>query len=285
MLQYLVVLVALLSHHGGTYLAEAYAVPPSGSGQDEAGGDAFGRQVFAIDDKRRTVEVRGRKRAPYHQFLADDARLLRAHNLQLPDASAGAAGYGDEVDDLPVVHSRAALDEGRKLLLRVFYPPAVEVSRFLVVVVEHLLQDALVGGVAEGIGRGANPAFGFGLHGEVGQVGSGHRRIALRHAPVALFAQVGLGRVFPTVLKLLERAAAALGVAGVAQASSAGQHLSACVGYSLPRLFGDGSRQSLVALAVVVGADVVERVMPHPRPLSQGEGGVEVVEMIFRKRE
>ena len=104
MLQYLVVLVALLSHHGGTYLAKTYAMSPSGSGQDEAGGDAFGRQVFAIDDKRRTVEVRGRERAPYHQFLADDARLPRAHNLQLPDASAGAAGYGDEVDDLPVVH-------------------------------------------------------------------------------------------------------------------------------------------------------------------------------------
>ena len=54
MQQYLIVFVSLFSHYGSTYLAETCAMSPSGSCQDEAGGD-IKADILLIDNKGRAV--------------------------------------------------------------------------------------------------------------------------------------------------------------------------------------------------------------------------------------
>ena len=103
------------------------------------------------------------------EFLADGKGLLAAHDLQLPDAAALAAGYRDEVDDLAEVILQLAVHELREFGLRIFHLPAIEVGCLLIKVVEHLREDVLVVGVAV--------------------------RIVEAH-------EIRLGRVFPTILEL-----------------------------------------------------------------------------------
>ena len=162
------------------------------------------------------------------EFLADGERLLRAHDLQLPDAAALAPLQGDEVQDLTEVLLQLAADEFGELLLGVFHRPTVEVGRLLVVVVEHAREDLLVAGVAVGVVEGD---------------------------------EVGLRRVFPAVLELLGLTATALMEAGVADLVSVGEHLSARRGNGLRHLRTAGHRDALVTLAVVVGADIVDGVV------------------------
>lgn len=112
MQQYRVVLISLLAHYGGSYLAKPYAVPPAGSGKDETAGYACCRQVCPVYDEGGAVKVRGREGAADFQLFADSERFLRSYDFQLPEASGSAAGNGDEVDDLPVVYAGAFQDEG-----------------------------------------------------------------------------------------------------------------------------------------------------------------------------
>ena len=102
MQQDVVVIESLFAHDGGTYLAQAYAVSPSGSGQLEPYGRSVG--VFAfIDHKSRTEQVGGREGTPYLQFLADNQRLFRTYDFQFADASRLSPLYGDEVEYLSVI--------------------------------------------------------------------------------------------------------------------------------------------------------------------------------------
>ena len=120
MQQYGIVLIALFSHDGSTYLAQPCAMSPAGSGEDEACGHFghtlrctcfCGQAAFLVYHKGGTVKVGGRERSSYFQLLADDERAFGADYLQFPEASAGSAGYGDEVDDLPVVDAGTFQDE------------------------------------------------------------------------------------------------------------------------------------------------------------------------------
>ena len=126
--------------------------------------------------------------------------------------------------------------------------PTVEVGGFLVVVVEHLREDLLVGGVAEGVRGGAYPAVGFGFLRQVGEVGMCFA--------VPLLGKIGVFHIFPAILELLEGTAAAFGEAGVAYLSTGHQYLAAGSGNGLLHYFGGGTRDALVALAMVVGTDV-----------------------------
>ena len=47
--QDLLIVVALLAHHGSTYLAQAYAMAPAGSCEHEMLRNAFGVDVEAVD--------------------------------------------------------------------------------------------------------------------------------------------------------------------------------------------------------------------------------------------
>ena len=131
--------------------------------------------------------------------------------------------------------------------------PAVEVGRLLVVVVEHLGEHLLVVGVAEGRRRSADPAFGVGFYAQVaGQV---FRR------RVGNALQIGHVTVFPAGAELLGDAPAALAEAGIADLTVVGEHLATRLTDGLLHMGRGLTRDALIALAVVVGADVEERVV------------------------
>ena len=102
------IVISTCAHDGCPYLAEAYAMSPAGSGQDEASGTAFGIRFLLVYHEGRAVEVGGREDAAYLQFLAYHGPMTGAHHFQLPEASAGATGPRYEVDDFAIVLALAA---------------------------------------------------------------------------------------------------------------------------------------------------------------------------------
>ena len=211
-----VVGLALEAHDGGADLTEADSMAPATADQDEV--------VLVLDD----VEGGGEEMALAEgtadlELLADGERLLRANDLQTPDAAALATVEGDDILDLAEVDVQLAGDELGEGLTGVGHRPTVEVGGLLVVVVEHLREDLLVVGIAVG---------------------------------VVERDEVGLGRVFPAVLELFGLAATAFVEAGIADLSVVGEHLSAGLGDGLCHMGVAGLGDALIALAVVVGTDV-----------------------------
>ena len=90
MQQYLVITVTLLTHDGGTYLAETHAVAPSFADETETFGGL-------LDVESRTIEMGLAQGAANLKFLTNGKGLLRTHNLQFPDTAALATLHGDEV--------------------------------------------------------------------------------------------------------------------------------------------------------------------------------------------
>ena len=162
---------------------------------------------------------------------------------------------------MSVVDARTLLYQPGEFFLAVFHFPAVEVRSLLVVVVEHLREDSLVGGVAESFGGGADPAVGFGFLRQIGQCG-------VRFA-VSLFGQIGVSGVFPAVLELLEGTAAAFGETGVANLSVGRQYLAAGSGNGLFHNISGCTCNALVALAMVVGAYIETCVVFSVVPANQ----------------
>ena len=236
----------MCTHDGGAYLTKAHAVTPAGTRQDETA-------VLLVNHEGRAVQMALAERAANLQFLADGERLLGAHNLQLPDAAALATLQGDEVSNGAQVVLQLLVDECRQLLGGVFHPPAVELGGLLVVVVEHLREDFLVLRVTESLGGGANPLPGMLL---VRQVGN-----AVADAVVGNGHQVRLANVLPAVLELLGHAAAALAVAGIAYLVLVHQNLTLRGLHGSIHTAVAGLGDALVALAVVVGADVEDLVV------------------------
>jgi hypothetical protein len=113
----LLVRVALFAHHGSTYLAQPYTVPPAATLQDETFWQAVLVNSFALNVEGCALEVRWREGSADLQFLADGEGALSAHDLQLDDAIAGTALYGDEVDNVAKVHLQVLADEFACLLL------------------------------------------------------------------------------------------------------------------------------------------------------------------------
>ena len=149
--------------------------------------------------------------APYLEFLAYGERALRSDNPQLGNPSAPSSLQWYQVDDVAKVCFQFLGNEVPDFLVGVLYGPAVEVGRFLVVVVEHLREHLPVGGVAEGVGRSPYPFLGVLLYGEVGQ--------SVLVAVVGYGLEVALRRVFPAELELLGSSSAAFGEARVADVS------------------------------------------------------------------
>ena len=57
------------------------------SGQDETGGDTFGRDAFLIYYECGTVQMGSGQRATYFQFFANGERLLGSYDFQFPEAT------------------------------------------------------------------------------------------------------------------------------------------------------------------------------------------------------
>ena len=254
MQQYLVVVISLGSHYCGTNLAEAYTMSPSGTSQSEGLRHSV-LDVVLVDNEGATVQMSIAQSAAYFQFLTDGERLLGANNLQSADASAASSFYGDKVDDAAKVNLQAFSHEVLQLLLRIGDVPTVEVGSLLVVIVEHLREYLSVVGVAQRFGCGTYPFFGVSLDGEVGQIGRGILfALDISHIPYS--HEIRLLDILPAVLEFLGSAATAFGEAGVAYLVVVQEYLSACGVNGLRHLWTCSLCYALVALAMVVGANV-----------------------------
>ena len=213
--------------------------------KDEAGGDAIGIDVLPLNGEGSTFQVAVAEGAADLQLLADGEGAFATHNLQLDNALSRSALYGDEVEDVAqVVHLQVGADVALCLGLRERHSPAVEVGGLLIIVVEHLTDDLRVAGVAEGV----FDAF-----------------------------EIGVVFVFPTALEGLGVAATALGEAGIAHLAVADEHLSSGSFHGCLHLWTGLSRDALITLAVVIGADIVGRVCLAVSPADEfvvglGEG-------------
>ena len=143
-------------------MAEPHAVAPARTRQHEGRGYGirFARG-FGVHHEGRAVEVRLREQVADFQFLAHHERTLRAHHAEARKASAGAALHGFEAQDVAQVLPRTFTHQVSHLCLRELHLPPVKFrGRLVVVVVEHLAEDVLVGGVAEGVGTALDPCAG-----------------------------------------------------------------------------------------------------------------------------
>ena len=165
----------------------------------------------------------GRKHTAYLKFLADGVGALCAHELQLPDATALAALHGDEVLNGTQVDAELALQPLANLLRADGLRPLVEVDGFLVVVVEHLRNNVRILSVTIWI----------------------FNRLQIR-----------LRNVLPAILIFLSSTATALRETGVAHLTIRHQHLTLRSPDGFCHMRVGGTRDALIALTVVVGADV-----------------------------
>ena len=131
-------------HDGSADLAQAYAVAPAVSAEDD-----FIVRHFHIEPG--TVQVAFGEEAPDHQFFADGQCSLGADNAQLLDAAGTAPFEGFQGNEVANFHARTLRDEGGEIRAPVPDGPVVEVFRLKVVVVEDLAEDSLVMGVAPGV--------------------------------------------------------------------------------------------------------------------------------------
>ena len=143
--------------------------------------------------------MRFRQCAAYFQFLADRKATVRSDNLQQVDASGSTAANRDEVQYLSEVDAALAMHQFGQFFLRIRYFPAVEVCCFLIVVVQYLAEDFLVGCIAECFGCGTYPFLRLFFLCEVREG---------CFAAVAQGSQVGVGNRFPAMLELLGDASA-----------------------------------------------------------------------------
>ena len=161
----LVVGITFLPHHCCTYLTQAHSVSPTGTDDGEPYGNGgcpiFGSKslgIVLVNHEGTAVEMGIAERAAYFKLLADSKRLLSTNNFQTAYSSALSPLHRYKVDDIAKVVLSLLGYQSRQFLLGIFHPPAIEVGRFLVIVIKHLLENSLVGGVAERCGRCAYPA-------------------------------------------------------------------------------------------------------------------------------
>jgi len=248
-LQYLFIVVSLLRHDGCTNLTKAYAVPPTGAGEGELLRNAFIVFALGIHHKRRAVEVRFRQGAPYLELFAYRHHSVGADDLQADDAPRRSTLEWFEADDLAEIDAGTFANQIRKFFLRINDFPTKEIGRFLIVIVQHLLQNMGIVRVAKCRRRTANPFVGIFFDGEIGQ---DKRRIQRIGFPL----QVGIGYRFPHVFERFHCSATTFRKAGIANRSVIHERFAARFFnhgfYQGRRFFGN----SLIALTMIVGAYV-----------------------------
>ena len=123
--------ITLFAHDGGTYLAQAYAVPPSGSVQGESGCGFFHHEGG-------TVQVGVRKGFPDFQFFSYHDGFFAACDFESYNAPGNSAFQGFEVKDFAYIDAGASGKQFADFRLFKVYMPPVKIGCFLVVVVEYL---------------------------------------------------------------------------------------------------------------------------------------------------
>ena len=104
------VIKSLARHHGGSDLAQPYAMSPTGAGQDEPSGDVESH-IFFVHDKSRTVQMCFGQGPAYLQLLADGKGPVRPDNLQHFDAAGSAAANRNQVQYLAEIDAAFAMDQ------------------------------------------------------------------------------------------------------------------------------------------------------------------------------
>ena len=157
------------------------------------------------------------------EFLADGEGLLRTYNLEFPDTAALTTLQRNEVDDFAKIILQLAIDELGELLAGVGDFPTVEIDGFLIVIVEHLRENLLVGSAA---------------------------------VRIVETNQIRFGRIFPAILELFGFAATALREAGIANLTIVSKNLSERLADGICHMLVVGLGDTLVALAMVVGTHI-----------------------------
>ena len=266
MFQDFVVTVTFGSHDRRPDLAHAHAVSPSGTVEDEPAGNAV-VQILLVDHECRTEQVGAAQHTAYFQLLSDDERLLCADDFQPADMSAPSALYRDEVEDAAKVRFQIFRDESGQFVLRIFHAPTVEVRRLPVVVVQHLAEYFFVFRVAERRRVAPYPLFRLFFPGKVRQCRTDARQVLRRNVSDA--GQVRQMLVFPTVFELFGRSATAFRETCVADVIPRREDLAACGFDGFHHGLVAGSRDALIALAMVVGAYVEYRMVFAVVPTDQ----------------
>lgn len=159
--------VATGGHYGGANLAETYAVTPAAAVEGEGGGNAGCGGGGCLNGEGGTVEVALGEGGANGEFLADNEAAVGTADEETADAAAAATAEGTQLADLPEVAVELAAEQVLESGLGVDSGPTVEIGGLEVVVVEHLRENGLVGGVAEiglavGIGVGVCPEVIYG---------------------------------------------------------------------------------------------------------------------------
>ncbi len=191
----------------------------------------------------------------YLKFLAYDHAAFCSGDAEAHNTPRSTAFHGHKVGYGAEVYACALAHQVGKFLDAVAHSPAVEIYALAVVVVEHLREHALVGRVAESLGRRLYPCPGTGF---VAQVGI-HKRVR----SIAAHCQIAVVHRLPAVLEQFEHAAAAFAETGVGKFAAVGVGKS----YAGRGVHGFGycgsalACHALIALAVVVGAHVEVRMV------------------------
>ena len=98
-----VVLIAFLSHDGGTYLTKSHTVAPACASEDKFLGQSIDLPL-GIHHECRTEQVGVAQNTSDFQFLADGHGALRALYAQFGDSSTTTPFHGNERTDSPKVH-------------------------------------------------------------------------------------------------------------------------------------------------------------------------------------
>ena len=182
------------------------------------------------------------------QLLTDGHRTLGTNNLQLDQSAryttlnGNQIGYGTEVD------VQTLADQIRQTLLSELLGPTIEVLSLLVVSIEHLRQNLSVGSVAERLGRSGDPLASLLLNGQI------PRRIL--NSCIVNLGQIGVNNRLPNILKTLSYTAAALRETCVAGLTVVSHNLAASLSNSLTHNLGRSTVDTLITLAVVIGAHI-----------------------------
>ena len=190
---------------------------PAASVQDEAAVGSF------LHVKPRTVQMRLAQYAPDFQFLAENFCAIFTNDFQACDASRCAAFKWFDVNDFAEVDAGFCLQQFLQRALIERRSPTIKIFRLLVVIVQNCLQQSRVVGVAI---RTINTF------------------------------QIIVMHWLPTVFKGFRLAAATFGKPRVAYFAVVGEENAACFGDSLFNGWIVSFCDALIALAVVVGADV-----------------------------
>ena len=266
--QNLPVVVAPGTHGGGADLAQSHAVAPACAVESERLGDAVPVDTGWLGYEGRAVEMAFGKGAAYLELLADDHGAEGADDAQTHYAARSTTFDRLESLDIAEVDAGALADYAADSFAVVDYFPTEEVGCLAVVIIEHLSQDVLVGDIAESFGLAEDPLAGVLLDAEVGEdVGGGAVGVCFEIIEVT-----GL----PAAFELFEHSAAALGEAGVGQITvGVGEHYAACCSHG----FGDRgcclARNTLIALAMVIGAYVEAVVVVAVVPYHTFVGGID----------